>query len=130
MFYAFHYDVQATDLVTNKHRIDMTLTAGIIHQVDILFENGCNYDVAIQIFKGATQLFPTNPGESFRGNATVISFREFLEIKGAVNEFHADVWTEDTANTGMIVIQFGILARDIIQPLSFKELVKAATAIP
>ena len=37
MFYAFPYTITAGDTVSAKYRLDMPLTAGIIHQVDILF---------------------------------------------------------------------------------------------
>ena len=129
MFYVFHYDVQAADLASAKHPLDMVLTAGVIHQVDIMFEDGCNYDVAVQLFKGGSQIWPSSEGYSFRGNATIVSFREFYPLKSAINDLRALIWTEDADNIGMIVIQLGILPAEIIQPLSFAELLKAAAGL-
>lgn len=129
MFYATHYDVQAEDLVAAKHEIDIHLTAGVIHQMDIMFEDGCAYDVAVQIFHGGAQIWPSEPGTSFRGNSTIVSFREFFPLLKAVNTLRAVIWTEDAASIGMVVIQFGVLPPEIIQPLSFAGLLQAVGAV-
>lgn len=129
MFYAFHYDVQAGDLVTAPKELDMILAAGLVHQVDIMFEDGCNYDVGIQLFQGGAQIWPSTPGRSFRGNATIVSFREYFELTGPSNTIRAVIWTDDASNIGMVVIQFGVLPPEIVQPLSFKALLDAAVGL-
>jgi hypothetical protein len=129
MFYTFPYTVTANDIVTAKHREEMTLTAGIIHQVDILFQKDAAHKINVQIFHGGHQIWPTNRGSSIKGDATVISFREFYELKGAVNDLHALFWTIDTGVLYEVIIQIGILPKRIIQPLSFDELVSSIAGL-
>ena len=127
MFYLFSYLPVATLTEDNAHVIDMHLTAGVIHQVDVLFQSGCAHETFVKIFKGGTQVWPSNREEKLRGDATVISFRDFLEIKPGQSEFSAKIWTSLTSAWKEIIIQIGILPKNVLQPLSFDELLKAAT---
>lgn len=129
MFYTFPYTLTSDDVAATKKRIDMELTAGIIHQVDVLFQKDAGHKNLVQIFKGSHQLWPSNTGASLRGDATVISFREFVELKGAVNTLHALVWTTDTGVLKEVVIQIGVLPKSVVMPLSFDELVKAVAGL-
>lgn len=123
MFYTFPYTTLSGDIVTAKHREDMPLTAGIIHQVDVLFQKDAAHLINVQIFHGGHQVWPTNIGATLKGDATVISFREFYELKGAVNDLHAMIWWETTETLKEVIIQFGILPKKIIQPMAFDDLV-------
>jgi hypothetical protein len=129
MFYSFSYTVTNSDIVTAKYRLDMQLSAGIIHQVDILFRKDAAHAINVQIFEGNQQLWPTNRSASIRADATVISFREFYELHGAVNDLYALLWTTDTGVLYETIINFGILPKRIIQPLSFEELLSAASGL-
>ena len=126
MFYVFSYTPVVTDLVTAKHVIPMHLTAGVIHQVDILFQSGCAHQEFVQIRKGGTQLWPSNRDEALRGDATVISFRDFEELKPGGDELQALIWSTKATPWYEIIIQIGILPKKVLQPLSFEELLKAA----
>ena len=129
MFYAFAYTIQAGNTVTAKYRLDMPLTAGIIHQVDVLFQKDAAHYVNCQIFEGGHQLWPSNPGASLKGDATVISFREFHELEAGANDLYAHLWWADTQTLKEVIIQIGILPKKIIQPLSFDELVASLAGL-
>jgi len=49
MFYSFPYTVTANDIVGEKYRLEMPLTAGIIHQVDVLFQKDSAHKINVQI---------------------------------------------------------------------------------
>ena len=127
MFYAFSYTPEITDTKDDPHEMELTLTAGVIHQVDVLFQSGSNHKIFVQIFNGNYQLWPSNRGEKLRGDATVISFREFYELIPGNTKLTAKVWTTLTSSFKEIIIQIGILPRAILQPLSFEELIRAAS---
>lgn len=129
MFYSFSYTVTTGDLAASPHEIPMHLTAGVIHQVDVVFQDGCDHYINVQMFSGGVQLWPSNRGETLKGNATVISFREFLEIPQGYNQLTAKVWTTDATKLAEVIIQLGVLPKRIIQPLSFEELLAAAAGI-
>lgn len=129
MFYAFSYTPNASDTAGNPYNLKMQLTAGVIHQVDILFQSGCNHEEFVRINDDNFQLWPLNRGGMLRGNATVISFREFYELQPGNTILTAKVWTTLAADFKEIIIQIGILPKRVIQPLSFDELLAAATGL-
>lgn len=130
MFYVFTCTpLQHTTEATPTPTL-LRLTPGIIHQVDVLFQDGCDHAEHVQIWDRNFMLWPSNRGENLRGNATVISFREFYEIVPAHTILTAKTWTaEDTADIVEVIIQIGLLPKRIIQPMAFEELLAAAAGI-
>ena len=126
MFYVFSHTPLVDDTEALPHVLDLQLTAGVIHQIDVLFQSGCAHKIFVQIFDGNTQLWPSNRGEKMRGDATVVSFREFYELIPGNTRLKARIWTTLTAYTFEVIIQIGVLPKAILQPLSFEELLKAA----
>ena len=126
MFYVYPHTVQTSEIITAPKRIDMELSAGVIHQVDILFEDGCNYDCGVQIWRGGQQLWPSNRGSYFVGNASVVSFREYEELTKAKNDLYALLWGDGIITDVQIAIQIGVLPKTVLQPMSFEELLLAA----
>jgi len=129
MFYAFAYTPEAANTEANPHELKMRLTAGVIHQVDVLFQSGCNHEELVRINDGNFQLWPLNRGGALRGNATVVSFREFYELQPGNTILTAKIWTTLAADFKEIIIQIGLLPKRVIQPLSFDELLAAATGL-
>lgn len=129
MFYAFSYTPTEDFSEAAPHVVHIPLTAGIIHQVDVLFQSGCGHEVFVQIFRGNHQVWPSNRGEKFRGDATVISFREFYELDPGNSHLTAHVWSTLGADYKEVIIQIGVLPKAILQPLSFDELLRAATGV-
>lgn len=127
MFYAFSTTVTTADTAAAKREVRLPLTAGVIHQVDVLFQAGCDHEVNVQIFQANFQLWPSNRDATMKGNATVISFREFLELEPGGTELTAYIWGDGTVTGKEVVIQIGLLPKRILQPLSFEELLSAAT---
>ena len=129
MFYTFSWTPLITNTAANPKKLTMDLTAGVIHQVDVLFQNGCNHKEFVQIFHGSFQLWPSNRGEKLRGNATVISFREFYELKPGSVDLTAVFWTTLLEEFKEITISIGLLDKKVLQPLSFEELLAAAVGV-
>lgn len=126
MFYVYAYTPSAADTKENPHKLEMKLTAGIIHQVDVLFQEGCKHNEFVQIFSDNMQIWPTNRGEKLRGDSTIISFRDFFEIKPGNTDLTLKVWTSLAVNFKEIIVQLGLLPKQVLQPMSFEELLKAA----
>lgn len=126
MFYTFAHTVVAADTSTSPHTEKMQLNAGVIHQVDVLFQDGSDHKANVQIFHGNFQVWPSNRGATMKGNATAVSFREFYQIEHGETVLKAKIWGDGT-DLAEVIIQLGILPKRIIQPLSFEELLAAAT---
>lgn len=129
MFYAFDQVITTSDIVTAKINLDLQLTAGVIHQVDVLFQDGCDHEAHVQVWQGNFQIWPSNRDATIRGNATVISFREFYELRHGGTKLHALIWGDGTIDDVEVVIQIGLLPKRIIQPMAFEELLAAAAGI-
>jgi hypothetical protein len=126
MFYTFSYTPTAADTEASPHELKMQLAAGVIHQIDILFQDGCDHEEFIQVWLENFQLWPSNRGEKMRGNATVVSFREFYELVPGDTVLTAHIWTTLSADFKEVIVQIGLLPKKIIQPFSFQELLSAA----
>jgi len=129
MFYVFDHSVTTGDVVATKKRLNLDLTAGVIHQVDVLFQDGCDHKAHVQIFQGSLQLWPSNRGKALRGNATVVSFREFLELAKGASDLYALIWGDGVIDGVEVLIQIGLLPKKVIQPLSFDALLSAAAGL-
>ena len=125
MFYSWPIDVAAGNIATNKAKIDMPMSMGIIHQLDVVFPDTCDHDIRVQIFDGGTQLWPSNREGTIRGDACVISFRDFYEMTVANNILTAVAWLTNAAKASTIWIQIGVLPRSVLQPFSLAELLRA-----
>lgn len=125
MFYSWPIAVAAGNVESNKAKIDMDMSAGVIHQVDIMFPDTCDHDIRVQVFNASFQLWPSNRGGTVRGDAAVISFRDFFEMEAASNTLTAYAWLTNTAKASTIWIHVGVLPRAILQPFSLAELLRA-----
>lgn len=128
MFNVFDHSVVAANTSADPHVEIIKLSAGVVHQVDILFQDGCDHLANVQIFHGGYQVWPSNRGKAFRGNATAVSFREYYELDAGGTELTALIWG-DGSDLAEVIIQIGVLPKKIIQPLSFDELLAAAAGI-
>jgi len=129
MFYTFAYTPSAADTEANPRELSMKLTAGVIHQVDVLFQDGCDHEIFAQVYDDNFQLWPSNRGEKLRGNATVVSFREFFELIPGNTVLTAKIWTTLAADFKEVIINIGLLPKKIIMPFSFEELLSAALEV-
>lgn len=125
MFYSWPITVAAGNVETNKAIIDMPMSSGVIHQVDIAFPDTADHDIRVQIFDASLQLWPSNRDGTVRGDAAVISFRDFYEMRAANNTLKGVAWLTDAAKASTIWIQIGVLPRAILQPFSLAELLRA-----
>ncbi len=126
MFFAFAHTISTGEIITAPARVEMSLAAGVIHQVDMVFQSGCSFKLGVQIRQGDHQLWPSNREAAVFGDASVVSFREFFELRPGGNDLYALVWGDGVIDAVQVIIQIGILPKAILQPMSFDELLKAA----
>lgn len=125
MFDVWEIAVTAANTASNKKIVEMPLSAGIIHQVDVLFPDTADHNIRVQIFDAGFQVWPSNRNATIRGDATVVSFRDFYELTAHNNVLHAKAWWADTETACSVFVQIGILPRSVLQPFSLAELLRA-----
>lgn len=126
MFYSYNIDVTALGSEVNSVDTVVRLSAGVIHQIDILFPVNANRECYVKILHGGYQLVPSNRSGAIRANNTVISTREFYDLIPGANTLTIKAWNVHATDDFMISVNIGVLPRRILQPFSFKELLKAA----
>lgn len=125
MFYSYEIEAPASTGVGAVKEVEMSMSAGIIHQVDVLFPDTADHAIAVQIFDASLQLWPSNRGARIRGDATVVSFRDFYEMTIQNNILTAKAWRLSTGDAVTAFIHIGVLPRSVLQPFSLAELLRA-----
>ena len=126
MFYSFNITVTHGTTAFTPVEQTFYVSAGVIHQVDIIFPAASSKEVYVQLLVGSYQFIPSNRGEAIRADDTIISTREFMEISPANNELLFRAWNVHATDDLLVGINIGILPKKILQPFSFDELLKAA----
>jgi hypothetical protein len=73
----------ANGLATNPTQRKMAVTSGLIYQVEVYFPPGSSGLLHTWIQDGGFQVWPTEPGETFFGDNTLISFRDLYYVGSA-----------------------------------------------
>ena len=115
MIYSFAITTPANTPFSNMQRTELKLTAGIIHQIDIVFPTGCAGLAYIAINDGLHQLWPTNPEEFFHTDGETISFEEFYRLNRDPYILTAYTYNLDDTYPHTIIVRFGILKQSEIQ---------------
>lgn len=125
MFYTYDIEAPSSTGVGTEKSIEMEMSAGVIHQVDVLFPDTADHEIAVQISQGNLQLWPSNRGSTIRGDASAISFRDFFTMTSANNILTAKAWRLVTGDAVTIFVHMGVLPLSILQPFSLAELLRA-----
>jgi len=125
MFYSWEVAVAAGNTESDKKEILLPMSAGIIHQVDVLFPDTADHNIRVQIWDRNLQMWPSNRGATIRGDATVVSFRDFYEMRADNNVLQAKAWWDDTLTACSVFVHIGVLPRSVLQPFSLAELLRA-----
>jgi len=117
MIYSFNISTPANTLEADRVKTVLKLTAGIIHQLDILFPTGCAGLLYVALNHGLHQVWPSNDKEYFHTDGDKISFKEFYELKSDVNTLDVYTYNLDDTYPHAIIIRLGLLKQSEIQGL-------------
>lgn len=126
MFYSYNISVTHGTTEPTAEETKMEVSAGIIHQVDLVFPLNSNREIYLRIFAGSYQFIPVNAGGVVRATNTIISTREFYEVEEWNNTLTLMAWNVHATTDFDIGVNIGVLNRRILQPFSFEELLKVA----
>lgn len=92
MQYSYSLNVLATHVVGSELKTNFDLPAGIIKEISVSFPGGCNRQIHVQIYKGATLLFPQGAGQDYCENQNVVKFPTYYEIDTNPTTFAVWCW--------------------------------------
>jgi len=129
MFYSSNLTITCGTTEATAIKTKVPCTAGVIHQIDILFPVNSNREIYVKILHSSYQLIPCNQNEAIRANNTVVSTREFYELPPGGSILTIKAWNVHATDDFLISVNIGILPMRILQPFSFKELLAAALGV-
>jgi len=129
MFYSINKIITSGSTEADPITEKLEVSAGVIHQVDLIFPAASSREVYAQVFCGSYQFIPVNLFEAVRGDDMVISTREFYELTSSTNIIMLKAWNTGDDDTLLLGLNIGVLPKKILQPFSFEELLKAAMGV-
>lgn len=115
MFYDFALTVPADTQETSPAELRMKLTAGILHNVRILFPPGPHGLVKIRILEDGHQFLPTNPDGYFASDDEAIAIDEYYPLTAEPYTMRAIGYSPGTVYPHTIAIRIGILPSTSLQ---------------
>lgn len=116
MFYDFSFTIPLNTPKNEPEELQVKLTRGIIHRVEIGFPAGPRHMVHVAIRKGLHQQWPTNPQGSFNSENFTIVINEFYPLLTKPYILTLQGWSPDTAYQHTIELRFGILPAEVLLP--------------
>lgn len=104
---------QSLNTATTTH---MKVSAGVIHEINIVFPPGCAGLVYCAIYHGGHPIFPSTEAQYIRGDNEVVDFKEFYELIGVENHLYIVAWNEDEIYSHKITVRLGVLPKYVLLP--------------
>jgi hypothetical protein len=86
---------------------DMAITLGLIYQVEIYFPPGSSGLLHCRIMDGGYQAWPSEPGESFFGDNTLITFPDLYFNRSPKKVLSIRYWNEDDTFEHRFLVRIG-----------------------
>ena len=105
-------DTAASAKVTEKIKI----SRGVIHQVGVLFPDGCNGMVKVTLHDGGHQFSPSTEGMDYIGSGQLVLGQEHYKPEAGTNQIAVKAWSPDTTYNHEITVYLWILPENILLP--------------
>lgn len=113
--------IPANTAETAKASATIKISDGVIHQIGILFPDGCNGLVKAQLFEAGHQFSPSTEGLFYTGNDTFIIGPEFYEPFTNTNSITVKGWSTNTRYNHDITVYLWILPKSLLLPTAATE---------
>lgn len=129
MYYDFSFAIPANTTKASPKELDVKLTHGVIHRIEVGFPPGCAGLAHLQIRRGLHQVWPTNPQGSFNTDGYTIPINEYYELATEPYILTLVGWNLDDTYPHTLEVRFGILSAKVLLPQEnfieqFKKLFK------
>lgn len=113
----------------SAEQFEIKCSAGVIHQVDIIFPDNSDKNIKVRLFDENYQLLPTNRDAWLIGDNTIISTREYYSLTEDKNAITIKAYNDHAADDLLLTVNIGVLPQRILTPMSFEELLAAAIGV-
>jgi hypothetical protein len=105
MGYTKKLTVPANTLLTSPVSTTIVLSVGILNQIQILFPYGCARAVHVQIYDGATLVYPKNAGEDYAEDGDTKIVNDFV-IYDSAKTLTLKGWSPGTTYPHIVTFSF------------------------
>lgn len=115
MFYEYDLTVPAGTAATSPATTRAILTRGHVTAVHVMFPEGCAGLVRTAADRGASQIWPSNPDDFFKGDDLVIPWREDYPLDDEPLEFILKGWSPVARFAHTVTWRFEVISLDRAQ---------------
>ena len=113
MFYEVQLTIPAGTLASAPVKALMAVHPGKVHAVEVIFPDGCTWDVSVVIYLWSQQVWPSNPQAAFHGNNERIAFSEDFLLDQKPFEFEVRGWAPGTRYEHVPIVRIGVLSETL-----------------
>jgi len=115
MIYQKTVTVAKDTLPVDADRSILTVTKGLIYQVEIYFPPGSAGLLHVVVMDGGYQAWPSTPGETFQGENILLSFPDTYLKEAAPFNFTIITYNMDDTYSHAVTIRLGMVSQEIFQ---------------
>lgn len=91
----------------------LLVTKGLVYRVELMFPPGSGGLLKVAIFRGASQVWPSPPGEVFDGDYMLISFEDLYVVESQPFIFTIKTDNQDTKYEHEVTVRIGLVSATI-----------------
>lgn len=114
MYYDVSFTIPANTAKASPTELDVKLTYGVVHRVEIGFPSGCAGLAHLQIRRGGHQVWPTNPQGSFNTDGYTIPINDYYELFEEPYILTLVGWNLDDTYDHTLEVRFGVLPPEVL----------------
>jgi len=115
VWYVMEDTVPANTSKANARSTRLKASAGILHSIIVMIPPGSGNLVHFQLLANSIHVLPRHKDKSIVGEHLNINYREWYELKPAVNDLEMRAWNLDTAYSHTIRLLIGILPKGVLE---------------
>jgi len=115
MWYVLEDTIPANTTEANKRRTHLKASAGILHTIYVTIPPGCSNLVHLQLLANSINILPRNADTYISGEHVNVDYREWYELKPAVNDLELITWNEDDTYSHTVKMLIGILPKGVLE---------------
>ncbi|MHA1263387.1 MAG: hypothetical protein ACTSSA_15165 [Candidatus Freyarchaeota archaeon] len=115
MWYVLEYDVPANTQKSSYKSRHLKASAGIIHSIIVTIPPGSGYLAGCQLLANSIHVLPRHKDTWITGEHVNVNYREWWELKPAVNDLELRAYNEDDTYSHRIRLLIGILPKAVME---------------
>ena len=115
MWYVLEDTVPANTAETSKRSVHLKASAGILHTIYATIPPGSSSLVHAQLLANSINILPRNSDTSISGEHVNVDYREWYELKPAVNDLELRTWNTDDTYQHKVTLLIGILPKSVME---------------